>query len=678
MKKILLLLGLFLSCSFLYSQDDLSNFAISCQTASAIEAGVFVAQTPPQSRAEVKLAYYDGDHDHWTNLGGTNQTGTFYCSGAISFTADQMTSYVGGTLHTIKFFIPAATVLPNFDPTYSRIFIKNSEIDGAVVYEQNFSATLGAWNTIVLTTPHTIPAGPFAFGYSYKCNNLVGQEIRPHALSLATENPHQPGGAYYKRNTTPDNYQGGAGGAAWIDYVGTTSGNLSITGLVTLSDGDCDPATNLTAVHTESGNQLTWVLPTGKGREVILDEDFEGLPDGNNPTGPAGWSTIDADGDGNNWMFFKNTGTPDIIPGHSGTGHVTSASWNNYMVYYPDNYLITPMVEGATSVSYWVCAQDADYAAEHYALCVSSTGTNASDFTIIFEETMTSKDGGDGGRIGERGEQSRAQGIWYNRIKDVPAGTKYIAWRHYNCSDWFRINLDDVTVYGGGPPADLSVNIYRDGVKIASNIEGTSYHDDYNPNLAACYKVEVNCPESQVSIMSNEACVEAVPCDPVTQASAEILDNCQKAELTWTAVAGAKEYKVSRDGALLGTVTTNTYTETGNFNHGVEYTWEIVTVCNNNESDPVTVKTTASCEGVHELGLAAFKIAPNPAVTEITISAHVNFNTVEVINFLGQAVISQTVNHNAVKLDVSNLNNGVYFVRLASENGTSVKKFVKQ
>jgi len=436
----------------------------------------------------------------------------------------------------------------------------------------------------------------------------------------------------------------------------------------------CDPATNLTAVRVENGNQLTWVLPTGKNREVILDEDFEGLPDGNNSNGPDGWTTIDADGDGNNWMFFKNTGTPDIIPGHSGTGHVTSASWNQ-MPFYPNNYLITPMVEGATSVSYWVCAQDAGYAAEHYALCVSSTGINASDFTIIFEETLTAKDGGNGGRIGERGDPSRAQGAWYNRVKDVPAGTKYIAWRHYNCSDWFRINIDDVTVYSGTASEEYTVNVYRNNVKIASNVEGTSYLDNFDPTSAVCYTVEVNCPSGEVSVKSNEACLEAAPCDAVTELEVEFAEDCTTAELSWIVAVPDLLFNIYRDGALIkGGHNATNYTDT-EFEEG-EHTWMVKVVCGAGESDPASVQD--ECLSVREIGLATFTIAPNPATSTITIKAGVNFNRVEVINFLGQTVLSQFVGESSVKLDVSALTDGVYFVRIASENGTSVKKFVKQ
>jgi len=73
-----------------------------------------------------------------------------------------------------------------------------------------------------------------------------------------------------------------------------------------------------------------------------------------------------------------------------------------------------------------------------------------------------------------------------------------------------------------------------------------------------------------------------------------------------------------------------------------------------------------------------FSINPNPASNYISITSKNNFNGIEVLNFLGQVVISKTNNNNNIKLDISDLTNGIYFVRIFSEIGTSVQKFVKQ
>ena len=52
-------------------------------------------------------------------------------------------------------------------------------------------------------------------------------------------------------------------------------------------------------------------------------------------------------------------------------------------------------------------------------------------------------------------------GNMVQHIIQIPAEytnkTGYIAFRHYNCSDWFRMNLDDVAVSEGEPAVASSV-----------------------------------------------------------------------------------------------------------------------------------------------------------------------------------------------------------------------------
>ena len=72
----------------------------------------------------------------------------------------------------------------------------------------------------------------------------------------------------------------------------------------------------------------------------------------------------------------------------------------------------------------------------------------------------------------------------------------------------------------------------------------------------------------------------------------------------------------------------------------------------------------------------AVAIYPNPATTMLNVHAE-NFDNVQVINFLGQVVYSANVTENDFQINVSNLSNGVYFIRLNGEN-TVTKKFVKR
>jgi len=227
----------------------------------------------------------------------------------------------------------------------------------------------------------------------------------------------------------------------------------------------------------------------------------------------------------------------------------------------------------------------------------------------------------------------------------------------------------------GGTPAPVKYNVYRNDVKLTTTpLEDITTFDDTTFDKTQPYKwsVAVVCPtggDGEWVGVDKNACF----CPSVTSGKVEFTE--AGAVLTWTAIPIATGYKVSRDGVVLGTVTEPTYTQTGIFESGVTYKWEVVTLCaGGGESIPYEISGENNIKDYTIL----FSIVPNPATDNITIKAGVDFNKIEVINFLGQSVITQSVVGQLVNLDVSTLTNGVYFVRLTSEKGTSVKKFVKQ
>ncbi|MGI6719150.1 MAG: C25 family cysteine peptidase [Bacteroidales bacterium] len=280
----------------------------------------------------------------------------------------------------------------------------------------------------------------------------------------------------------------------------------------------------------------------GKGRSVILSEDFEG------GAISSDWTQIDADGDGNMWM---------ISPVSHGTGAncVTSESYINYVgALTPDNYLITPelsLPEGGT-LTYWVCAQDGAYPYDHYGIFYSTTGNGVNDFntTPLFEETLTAK------HVGPKGDRGTNDlGTWYERTVELPAGTKYVAFRHFNCTDAFRVNIDEVVISTEGgnidPPTDVTFNIYRDGALIATTTSFEYVDEDLNEGTYE-YCVEVVCSENNVS---DQVCTEATVggdlCNPVRNLEGEVDDNV--VILTWDypeGYAAPQEETLSWSGAF--------------------------------------------------------------------------------------------------------------------------------
>jgi hypothetical protein len=154
-------------------------------------------------------------------------------------------------------------------------------------------------------------------------------------------------------------------------------------------------------------------------------------------------SVIDADGDGNNW--YRGTTVP-----HSGTYMATSASYASVALT-PDNYLILPPLlvpPSGARLSFWVAPQDTSWRAEHYEVLISTTGTDTADFsTSLFSETI-------------------AFNAWTLRTVDIlgtayAGQTVYIAFVHNECSDLYRMKIDDITIENLGAcltPSDFTAD----------------------------------------------------------------------------------------------------------------------------------------------------------------------------------------------------------------------------
>ncbi|MCR4736707.1 MAG: choice-of-anchor J domain-containing protein [Bacteroidales bacterium] len=86
------------------------------------------------------------------------------------------------------------------------------------------------------------------------------------------------------------------------------------------------------------------------------------------------------------------------------------------------------------------------------------------------------------------------------------------------------------------------------------------------------------------------------------------------------------------------------------------------------------ISVTAGLSGVenHE-SLAT--IYPNPANNVLNINANSNISMVEVFNVMGQMVASYNANDVNTQINTSNFANGVYTVRIHTENGVSNQKF---
>jgi subtilisin family serine protease len=150
---------------------------------------------------------------------------------------------------------------------------------------------------------------------------------------------------------------------------------------------------------------------------------------------PECWSVLDNDGDGKNWFIGSEGYTPQ-----TGSYAAVSESYlNEHGPLTPDNWLISPHFSSSTEyvkVTYWVKAQDQDWAEETYSVMVSTSGKQVLDFIELFSETLS-------------------DGEWHERVLHIPdmAGKLiYVAFRHYGSTDQYQILIDNIHIGESSPP----------------------------------------------------------------------------------------------------------------------------------------------------------------------------------------------------------------------------------
>jgi hypothetical protein len=159
--------------------------------------------------------------------------------------------------------------------------------------------------------------------------------------------------------------------------------------------------------------------------QTYFSEDFSG--------GLGQFTSTDADGDTFEWTAV------DYAAG-DGQGNVaTSASWDGTQgPLTPDNWLISSAIDlssatGTVMLEWVVIAQDQAWADENYTVYVANSNTPAAlgASSTTFNEVIGTSSG------------------YMARSLDVSAfagQTIHVAFRHHNCTDWFRMNLDDISV----------------------------------------------------------------------------------------------------------------------------------------------------------------------------------------------------------------------------------------
>jgi hypothetical protein len=94
-----------------------------------------------------------------------------------------------------------------------------------------------------------------------------------------------------------------------------------------------------------------------------------------------------------------------------------------------------------------------------------------------------------------------------------------------------------------------------------------------------------------------------------------------------------------------------------------------------------TATTTVATLGVQDFDFGTyFRMYPVPAKQVLTIETktYITVKSIRIYNMLGQIVMAIPNAESVLSIDVSNLKSGTYFIRLISDKGSTIGKFIKE
>src|SRR5690606_12903025 len=187
--------------------------------------------------------------------------------------------------------------------------------------------------------------------------------------------------------------------------------------------------------------------------QVVTSDAFEDLD-------ISDWSLYDEDGDGFEWSAVQLT---DEFGVPVGTPILTSVSWSGTPLT-PDNWAVSPAIDltgasGDITLTWYVFASDPLYNLENYGVYVG-TSNNVADLTAA-------------GELFTEFELPEALTERTLDLSSFAGETIYVAFRHYDVSDQFRIGIDDVSVEIEGSTGGSECDQSFDGAfSLANSISG--------------------------------------------------------------------------------------------------------------------------------------------------------------------------------------------------------------
>ena len=152
-------------------------------------------------------------------------------------------------------------------------------------------------------------------------------------------------------------------------------------------------------------------------------------------------------------------------------------------------------------------------------------------------------------------------------------------------------------------------------------------------------------------------------------------------KIRWDKIVTIQSYNVYRNGEFLKNVSENSYLDEGLI-AGTEYCYTITSIRDNGDESRMSEEVCATTlgESINELLSSSINIYPNPVENELFLATEVRVEEIAIYDVYGRQTMSLQVNETTSQqvVEVADLEAGVYFVKVVTNAGEIVKRFVKK
>ena len=210
------------------------------------------------------------------------------------------------------------------------------------------------------------------------------------------------------------------------------------------------------------------------------------------------------------------------------------------------------------------------------------------------------------------------------------------------------------------------------------------------PNTGYTYKAFITFNGTTVygsEMTFNTLPEEVQPCEVPTGLTASNITK-ESFDVSWNANSGVSSwnvrYRVADGQWTTATSNTNQYAVTG-LSAETNYEVQVQADCGNGNLSEwsESLNVTTLVDGINSYLLNSISLYPNPANDVVNVQCTMNnvqLEGIEIIDVYGKVVraIVGANNYSPIRINVSGLANGMYFVRVTTDEGVVTKTFIKQ